>query len=105
VAQGRRGGGPGGGVSGERKRIEAGRLAFREEGALWNVYWARSQTTMAGAVLVASLALSVARLPGMREAFLAFSKTAFDALALDVTGSTATWTEPRSAPEHERTKE
>lgn len=85
-----------------QKRQEIGRLALRVEGNLWNAYWAPRLDTMNGATLMASVRMTIAMLPGVREAFLTFARDSFDAIAKDALGTTPHWQEPHAAPEHER---
>ena len=82
---------------------EAGRLFFRQEGTLWNAYWAELQTSMDGAVLIGSVRLDlVKRSPDAKEAFMQAMRAAFSALAEDVIGASPEWGRPRAAPESER---
>lgn len=50
-------------------KVKIGRVAFREEGPMWNAYYARPDT-MDGAILLGSLAMSIAR--ASQEAETAF---------------------------------
>jgi hypothetical protein len=85
------------------KTTEAGRLAFREEGDLWNCYWARSQSSMEEAILLGSIRLNLARQHRpLKDGFMALMKSAFDKAAMDLVGAPAIWGTPRPGPEHER---
>jgi|HubBroStandDraft_6_1064221.scaffolds.fasta_scaffold00530_44 hypothetical protein len=82
-------------------KMEVGRLALRHEGEWWNAYWARSQLSMDGAVLLGSIRMSVAKGP-VKDAFIGTMTLAFGNMVKDVTGQDPTWSEPRIAPESER---
>ncbi len=85
------------------KRVEIGRLAFRDEGAMWNAYWVESQTSMDGAVLLGSVQMApVKASPWAKEAFMVAMRAAFDAVVEGALGERPEWGAPRTAPESER---
>jgi hypothetical protein len=83
--------------------MEVGRLAFRHEGEWWNAYWARSQHSMADAIHLGSIRMSVVEgKPEVKDAFMRLMRLAFDRTVKDVTGQKPTWSEPVRGPESER---
>jgi len=82
-------------------KIQAGRLAFREEGQFWNVYYAPPDT-MEGAILLGALKMSLARNPRTKQAFMGTMRAAFGDVIAEVAGVRPTWGAPEAAPEHER---
>jgi hypothetical protein len=84
------------------KKTEVGRLALRVEGEWWNGYWAPRQDSMAGAIHIGSVRLGLAQNPKVKQTFIDLMTTAFGVAVKDATGLTATWGEPREAPESER---
>ena len=81
-----------------------GRVAFREEGDLWNAYWA-PMDTMEGAVFICSIRMGVVkRYPRIKHAFMSMA-TAVMAAFFEDEGIEAEWPGPEDAqpaPEHER---
>lgn len=85
------------------KTALAGRLAFRVEGEMWNVYWAPQQTSMDGAVPLGSLRMSLARVPALKDAFMQLMKDSLEVAAKDALGTEIHhWGDPARAPERER---
>ena len=80
---------------------EIGRLALRHEGNWWNAYWARSQHSMEGAVLLGSIRIHLAT-GAAKQQFMVAMQEAFNNACQDVTGEMPTWSEPHAAPEDER---
>ena len=82
---------------------EIGRLALREEGDFWNAYWAPRTDTMEGALLLGSIRLSVVK-PNAEvyDLFVETMRKAFSGVVADITGHEPTWSDPRGAPETER---
>lgn len=78
------------------------RIAFREEGALWNAYVAQIGT-MEGAVLLGSIAIGAARAnTDMKQSFMQLMQRAFaDAVARSMGVPIEEWDIAR-APETER---
>lgn len=84
-----------------------GRLAFREEGAHWNAYFA-APDTMVGAIWLGGIAMRFIENNKVRKSvFMAMMRDAVGDILLEITGERPEWPEPegRPAPEHERTKE
>ena len=81
--------------------VELGRLALRHEGEWWNAYWARSQHSMEGAVLLGTIRMTVAK-GRAKDVFMAAMQEAFGQMVEEMTGEAPTWSEPRTAPETER---
>ena len=80
---------------------EIGRLALRHEGQWWNAYWARSQTSMEGAVLLGSIRINLATGAAKRQ-FMGAMQEALNNAYQDVLGEKPAWSKPHTAPEHER---
>jgi len=71
-----------------RETMEAGQVIFRIRDGFWYALWAPSQLSDDNAIILASLAMKIAQLPGMRDAFIEFAKTAYIALVEDAVGQT-----------------
>ena len=84
------------------RNTEVGRLALRVEGEWWNGYWAPRQDSMDGAIHIGSVRCGLAQNPKVKQAFIDLMTTAFGVAVTDATGLTATWAEPVTAPERER---
>jgi hypothetical protein len=87
------------------KNVEAGRLAFREEGEMWNAYWAPRQTSMEGAILLGSIRMGIAVEPSgrIKDGFMALMKRTLEVAVKDALGTeVAAWNPPQVAPERER---
>ncbi|MBW4710708.1 hypothetical protein KX928_23205 [Roseobacter sp. YSTF-M11] len=80
------------------------RIAFREEGTMWNAYCAQPDT-MKGAFLIGSIGMGVVRSnPEIKEAFMALMNAAFQTAVLQMTGATVERVDVQPAPAHERGK-
>ncbi|MEM9579085.1 MAG: hypothetical protein AAF891_00240 [Pseudomonadota bacterium] len=80
------------------------RLAFREEGTMWNAYCAQTGT-MKGAFLMGSIGIGAVRThPELKEAFMSLMNAAFQSAVVQMTGAKIESTEVRPAPAHERGK-
>lgn len=86
----------------ETQLVECGRLAFRVEGDYWNCYFAPEQDSMAGAVILGSLRMTIAQTPEMKDAFIDLMRSAFNIAARELVGAEAAAFDTRPAPEHER---
>jgi len=83
-----------------------GRLAFREEGRNWNVYYALNGT-MEDSIWVGSIAMRFVDGPQNRrrkKEFMRLMRDCVTELLKELTGQTAVWPEPEGhkAPEGER---
>ncbi len=83
--------------------VEAGRLAMRVEGENWVAYYAASKT-MDGAVFLGSIRMAtVVDNEERKQAFMEIMRGVVSEILQQALGvPEPTWTEPRSAPEHER---
>jgi hypothetical protein len=81
--------------------MKVGRLAMRKEGQWWNAYWARSETSMDDAILLGSIRLNLVK-GRVKEDFIRVMQEAFDNVVFDTVGQTPEWSDPRTAPERER---
>jgi hypothetical protein len=84
-------------------RTPFGRIAFRVEGEWWNAYWAPSQENMEGAVHLASIRMSLAEDPAVKNGFMSLMRSGFE-WSLKATGvrERPSWNDPQPAPERER---
>lgn len=79
-------------------KLEAGRLAFRVEGDMWNCYYA-DMDTMKDAQLLGSIRMSLARDKKIKDRFMAFMKSCFEQIVKDATNSRVeSWSKTREAP-------
>lgn len=80
-----------------------GRLALREEGSMWNAYYALPDT-MEGAIFIGSIAMRFVRDHELRRnIFIGLMRDAVSDLMEELLGARPTWPEgPVTAPEHER---
>lgn len=78
-----------------------GRLALREEGANWNVYYALPGT-MDGAIFIGSVVMTVVATPELKQAFVDFMTRLVGDLIEREIGKPVTWNDPERAPEAER---
>ena len=85
------------------KTIQAGRLALRHEGRLWNAYYAMPDT-MEGAILIGSVEMRfVAVNKARKDAFMQLMQECVGDVIEEATGVRPTWPEPaKRAPERER---
>ncbi len=82
---------------------QIGRLAFRQEGEWWVVYWAPETSTMEKAVELARVALRLVQTKKRRDQFIGFARDVYADMAEEAIGVRPTFpTEPQPAPEHER---
>ena len=81
------------------------RLAMREEGHMWNAYFAQMHT-MDNALLIGSIAMKLVEdSDALKTAFLAVMRDAVSVMLKEITGADEIeWPEPmgHKAPEHER---
>lgn len=83
---------------------EVGRLAFREEGTMWNAYWAMPDT-MVNAIWLGSIAMKgIVNNTRRKEAFMDLMQDLATEVLEDITGEKVEAWKRRTAPEHERTK-
>jgi hypothetical protein len=83
------------------KKMLPVRLAFREEGNMWNVYLAR-QGTMEGAKLIGSIAIGPVRAnKKFKQMFMTLMEQVLADTIEDLTGLVPDW-EENPAPESER---
>lgn len=81
---------------------QAGRLALRHEGKMWNAYFALPNT-MDGAVFLGSIAMAaVVDNVNRKQDFMRLMQSFVADLLTDKTGVRPTWWEPRDAPESEK---
>jgi hypothetical protein len=80
---------------------QVGRLALRQEGALWCAYFAPPDT-MVGAQLLGTVILHAAEDPEVRRLFMATMRAVVNVVMREALGQTPSWTEPQAAPESER---
>jgi len=83
-------------------KAEIGRLAFRVEGQFWNAYWTPQQDNMSGALLLASIRMTVVEDETLKNQFMELAKAGFGTIVRDVSGQTLRWNDPKPAPKHER---
>lgn len=82
---------------------EAGRLALRQEGELWNAYYAMPDT-MEGAIFLGSIRITaIGMYPDVKQAFMDAMMLLVGNILSDLhKGGPIKWQEPRPAPESER---
>ncbi len=81
---------------------QMGRLAFREEGTMWNAYYALPNT-MEKALLLGSLQINIAKKsPERKEAFITLMRDVIADIFEERCGVRPDWCDPQPAPEHER---
>lgn len=86
-----------------QNKIEAGRLALRVEGDMWNAYFVRSKANMAGAILIGSIRLNaVTDRPARKAEFMQMMIDAVSDAIREVARVSPTWGEPVTASESER---
>lgn len=92
--------------------VKIGRLAMREEGTMWNAYYAMPDT-MEGAIWLGSIAMRFVAHDGQlankrevrKNAFISMMREAVSDIIEEQTGIRPTWPEGIIlAPEHERSK-
>jgi hypothetical protein len=81
---------------------QIGRIAFREEGSMWNAYYAMPDT-MQDALLVGSIPMAAARIPKIKAGFMALMRDVVTETLVAAGGPRVAWKKgSQSAPEHER---
>lgn len=82
---------------------QIGRLALRQEGDLWNAYYAMPNT-MEGAIFLGSIRIAaVMRDDARKQAFIDLMREVVGDTIKDTTGVQPQWPDgPQPAPEHER---
>jgi hypothetical protein len=80
---------------------DIGRLALRVEGKEWVAYYALTGT-MDGALRLASIQMQAIAPAARKEEFITLMKNVVADLLEDITNSRPGWSEPQSAPEHEK---
>jgi hypothetical protein len=78
-----------------------GRLALRVEGTMWNAYYA-SPDTMAGAILLGSIAIRFVETQERKDAFMALMREAVSDILEEIAGERPIWPEPHGQPAPER---
>lgn len=82
---------------------QVGRLAFRHEGAWWVVYWAPETSTMAGAVELMRVAMTLVETKLRRDQVIQLARDLYADMVEGALGVRPQFpTEPQPAPEHER---
>lgn len=79
-----------------------GRLAMRQEGGMWNAYYAL-QETMEGAIHLGSIRMgAIVKSRERKQAFMDMMRDIVADIIEEETGIRPTWGGPEDAPEHER---
>jgi F0F1-type ATP synthase membrane subunit a len=84
-------------------KTKVGRLAMRQEGTMWNAYYALSDT-MKGAIPIGSIAMNAVRgNPERKDAFMGMMAEFVAEMLKEATGADVVdMTDVHPAPEHER---
>lgn len=83
-------------------KVQIGRLALREEGALWVAYYAHPGT-MELAVFLGSISIAIVDgKPERRDAFMGLMKEAVADILEGITGTRPTWGDTVQAPEKDK---
>ncbi|MGH7186530.1 MAG: hypothetical protein ACREIB_09690 [Pseudomonadota bacterium] len=86
----------------QTEKHEIGRVAYREEGEIWNAYWARRLDSMEGATFLGSIRMNiVCGNPERKKAFMDLMNEAFGDAVEEVFGVRPAF-HTRTAPGHER---
>lgn len=81
---------------------QIGRIAFREEGHMWNAYYAQNDT-MKDALFLGSIRLKTVRSNvERRDRFIQLMRETVSEAMEESLGVAPYWKEPVPAPEHER---
>ena len=81
-----------------------GRLALREEGVMWNAYYALPDT-MEGAIWLGSIAMRFVDTRPRKDQFINMMRECFSDVMEEVCGQRPTWPDGvQPAPEHERSR-
>ncbi len=83
------------------KLTKLGRLALRQEGEMWNAYYAMPDT-MDGAVPLGSIRLAAVANPQRKQAFMDLMRDLVADVIEEITGARPEWGGPETAPEIER---
>ena len=87
---------------GQNKLKQAGRLAMRYEGSMWNAYFALPQS-MEGAVLIGSIAMrAIVDNDDRKKAFMQMMWSVVADILEEKIGVRPTHGDVQAAPEHER---
>lgn len=82
---------------------QVGRLAFREQGLWWIVYWAPETTSMKDATELARVSMNLVQTKDRRDQFIQFARDVYADMVERVVGVRPVFpTDPQPAPEHER---
>lgn len=82
-------------------KVKIGRVALREEGEMWNAYYALPDT-MDDAIFLGSIKIAAVKSnPERKEEFIALMRGVIGDLIKEQTGFAPSW-KLESAPEHER---
>ena len=83
-------------------KLKVGRLAMRQEGGMWNAYYALEET-MDGAVFLGSIRMTaIIGYPERREKFLGMMRDIVADILEETIGERPSWGGEEVAPEHER---
>ena len=81
-------------------KAKIGRLALRQEGLMWNAYYAMP---MEGAIFLGSVrTMFVADHPARKKAFMDIMREAVADIIEQKAGVRPLWGSPQTAPDHER---
>lgn len=81
---------------------QIGRLAYREEGLMWNAYYALPGT-MDGALHLGGIKMTLVLREDRKQQFMELMQEAFSDMTEELWGQRATFPDaPQRAPEHER---
>lgn len=80
---------------------QIGRLAMREEGDLWNAYYAMPDT-MKDAIFLGSIKMRFVAIEGRKNTFMNLMREAVADLIEEELGARPVWGDPKSAPFWER---
>jgi len=81
--------------------VKIGRLALREEGKLWNAYYAMPDA-MKGAIFLGSIQLRFVQDGKRKKLFMDLMREAVADIIEEKVGMRPTWGGEKPAPEHER---
>jgi hypothetical protein len=87
------------------KLQKMGRIALREEGTMWNAYYALPDT-IEGALFIGSIAMSLVQREDRKQAFISLIRECVADIIEEKFGQRPTFPDGViPAPEHERTRE
>ncbi len=82
--------------------VKVGRLAFRQEGKMWNAYYALPDT-MEGASYIGSIAIvAVQKNTTRKKEFIEMMRGIISEILEERVGQEPTWGSQETAPEHEK---